>query len=316
MYYPYFRGKQYELITVRESAELLATSGFVPIIEPVKESLSGLKRALDAILEFNGNAILVINPSYGDHTFDTNAIEEFFSTEFKDQHNIAIGVLLTDETSVEFAREMCEQHTVKPVALIHAGFKEARALAENLGNHLTKVTHIFLEDDCGKLYRKHFKGAQRILLTDGFERRTNRKHPPVEFFSELHATFDDEGMDGYGDFLIVGNDYSETGGPAYTIAIHITFIDSDNDDAMYIHHFISDRQDTPTDPAGKFAEAISKLVAEVESPNNQILKTSAISEFIDLHKRGHYPGLGYVKKLSMIHHIETIADYFEKHGIG
>ena len=123
-------------------------------------------------------------------------------------------------------------------------------------------------------------------------------------------------MDGYGDFLIVGNDYSESGGPAYTVAIHITFIDPDNDDAMFIHHFISDRQDTPTDPAGKFAEAVNKLVAEVELPNSHILKTSAINEFIDLHKRGHYPGLGYVKKLSMKHHIETIADYFKTQSDG
>jgi hypothetical protein len=33
-------------------------------------------------------------------------------------------------------------------------------------------------------------------------------------------------MDGFGDFLIVGDDYSESGGPAYAIAIHLTFITS------------------------------------------------------------------------------------------
>ena len=30
-------------------------------------------------------------------------------------------------------------------------------------------------------------------------------------------------MDGFGDFLIVGDDYSDTGGPAYAVAIHLTF---------------------------------------------------------------------------------------------
>jgi hypothetical protein len=29
-----------------------------------------------------------------------------------------------------------------------------------------------------------------------------------------------------------------------------------------------------------------------------------------LHADGHFPGLGYVKKLSMSHHIETLAHYF------
>ena len=33
MYYPYFRGKQFELIAIRESATLLADSSFVPIVE-------------------------------------------------------------------------------------------------------------------------------------------------------------------------------------------------------------------------------------------------------------------------------------------
>jgi hypothetical protein len=45
---------------------------------------------------------------------------------------------------------------------------------------------------------------------------------------------------------------------------------------------------------------------------SKILETSAVKEFRDLHRQGHFPGLGYVKKLSMNHHIETLADYFEK----
>ena len=49
MYHPYFRGKQFELITIRETAETLAKSGFVPIIEPVKEAFGGLQRTLKSV---------------------------------------------------------------------------------------------------------------------------------------------------------------------------------------------------------------------------------------------------------------------------
>jgi len=35
----------------------------------------------------------------------------------------------------------------------------------------------------------------------------------------------------------------------------------------------------------------------------------AVNEFRQLHANGHFPGLGYVKKLSMKHHIETLADF-------
>lgn len=314
MYFPYFRGKQNELITVRENARLIAQANFVPIIEPVKESLNGLKRALDALNNEGAQAVVVVNPHHGDHVEDTQEIELLFTNELADHPNIAIGIILTDEITVTTAAELCEAHNSKAITLIHAGFTEARALVERLGTQATEIRHAFLENYCGKLYRKHFNNTQRILLRDGFKRRINREHPSVEFFSDLHATYEEERMDGFGDFLIVGNEFTETGGPAYAIAIHLTFIDSEKDDEMHIHHFISIRQDTPTDPAGKFAEALDKLVEEVERPNSMILRTSAVDEFIQLHERGHFPGLGYVKKLSMQHHIETLAEYFQREG--
>jgi len=116
-------------------------------------------------------------------------------------------------------------------------------------------------------------------------------------------------MDGFGDFLIVGDDYSEGGGPAYAIAIHLTFIDSDKDNVMYIYHFVSTTKDTPTDPAGKFGQALAKLIAKLDSGNSKLTETEAIQEFRDLHAKGHFPGLGHVKKLSMKHHIETLAEF-------
>ena len=79
MYRPYFRGKQFELITIRESAGLLARSGFVPIIEPVKESLNGLARALSAICEAGGQAIVIVNPLHGDHAGGGSGISRAMS---------------------------------------------------------------------------------------------------------------------------------------------------------------------------------------------------------------------------------------------
>ena len=117
-------------------------------------------------------------------------------------------------------------------------------------------------------------------------------------------------MNGFGDFLIVGDEFSESGGPAYAVAIHLTFIDSDKDDAMFIYHFKSKRQDTPTDPAGKFAEALDAMIKKLNEPGSKVFESAAVAEFRELHAEKHYPGLGYIKKLSMKHHIETLADYF------
>ena len=310
MYHPYFRGKQFELITVRESSAILATADFVPIIEPVKESLNGLQRTVQAVCDAEGSAMVVVNPYHGDHAEDGEGISALLGDVFGACNNIAAAILLKKDMTVAQAMAVYQQHAEHDRVMIHAGFVDGKGLADVLGDDLTTIKHVFFES-CGLLYRKHFQGATRILLKDGFERRRNRDYPDVELFSDLHVTYQDQGGDGFGDFLTVGDDYSDTGGPAYAVAIHLTFIDPTKDDAMFIYHFVSKTQDTPADPAGKFGEALDLLMHKLGQANNHLFESSAIQEFRDLAARGHFPGLGYIKKLSMKHHIETLANFFE-----
>ncbi len=314
MYHPYFRGKQYELITIRETASILAQSNFLPIIEPVRQSLGALERALLAVRKANGSAVVVVNPFHGDHANQGSGISEFLANGCSDYEGISAGILLTEEMTVAAIADLCSTHSAHPLSLIHAGFTDSGSLTSVLGASLNGMRHIFLDELSGKLYRRHFSAGTRVLLKDGFKKRRNRDHPQVELFSDLHITYTDEGMNGFGDFLIVGDEYADSGGPAYAVAIHLTFIDPSKDNAMYIYHFVSDRQDTPTDPAGKFREALTKLMRKLNSPNHHLFETTAIRELRDLSHRGHFPGLGYLKKLSMTHHIETLAAYFQTHG--
>jgi len=312
VYHPYFRGKQYDLITVRELAPLLSKADFRPIIEPVRESLSSLQKALDAVVALGGSAIVIVNPYHGDLSGTAQSLTDLLKNEF-DNPGVSAGILLREDMNLRQIMSCLETHKDHTAVFIHAGFTEPKALSEKLGPLSNENCHIFVDRLCGKLYQRHFKGAERVLLRDGFVRRKrNSDYPRLEFFSDLHATYSDEGMDGFGDFLIVGDDYSESGGPAYAVAIHLTFIDPDQDDAMYIYHFISKRQSTPTDPAGKFAEALDEMMRVLDSPKSKVLETDAVKEFRMLHEQGHFPGLGYLKKLSMSHHIETLADYFNK----
>lgn len=310
MYHPYFRGKQFELITIREMAPLMAASGFVPIIEPVREALKGLERALTEICNAEGKAIVIINPFHGDHAEDGGSITALLEESFIGKGGIMAGILLRNDMGIDEAMACYEKHKAHSPSFIHAGFTEAKTLAEELGDSLANTSHVFFEKHCHKLYRKHFKSAaKRVLLRDGFERRRNADHPAVELFSDLHVTYEEEDMDGFGDFLIVGDEYTEGGGPAYAVAIHLTFIDPDADEVMYIYHFVSTTKDTPTDPAGKFAQALDKLIKKLDGGNSHLFDSTAIRAFRDLHNKGHFPGLGSVKKLSMNHHIETLANF-------
>ena len=75
-----------------------------------------------------------------------------------------------------------------------------------------------------------------------------------------------------------------------------------------IRHFVSDDNEDITDPANKFYQAVRKLV---EWNKTQNLKTIGIKEFEKICKEQSYPGLGVVKKLSLMHHLELIGDYLD-----
>lgn len=315
LYYPYFRGKQYELITLREMASALALSKkIIPIIEPVKENHAGLQKCIHHLKEENLPFIMIINPKYGDFKNDnTLLVEEILKKELKDYDNFQVGYIVNSESDLIDISSTLLQVPAKQLALIHYGYPDGSALASHLkAKAINIATHVFIDGRSGgKLYQKHFKGSGTpILVRDGFKKLKNADYPDDEHFSELQVVYEDEGVKGFGDFLTVGDDYTESGGPAYAIAIHLTYFRKDQ--VMNIKHFKSIRTDSPVDPAGKFLEALQRLADEVKSPDSLVSKTNSVEEFLQLYDDGHFPGLGYVKKLSMKHHIELMLGFLEQ----
>lgn len=309
MYFPYFRGKQYELITIRDNASMIKESGIIPIIEPVKENLSSLKKAISELTKVDGKYILIVNPKYGDLKNNPNPLfEELIENDSGKSENPILGYIVDNRSNLLDIEDFLKEHDEYEIAIIHYGFPKSKDLATSLRPFSSVKKHIFIDDYSGKLYQSHFDSSERILIRDGFQLRRNIEHPDDEHFSDLHITYKLEGMTGFGDFLIVGDDYMETGGPAYTVAIHLTYLNDEKD--MYIWHFLSDSTDSPVDPAGKFLEAIGKLIAKIDE-DASAFNSKACGEFRELYNRKHYPGLGYIKKLSMQHHIELLSDYLK-----
>ena len=310
MYHPYLRGKQNELILLRENAKLLSDAGMIPIIEPVKKNLAPLEKAIESLAKENVPFILIVNPRNGDFKNDSLPLfSDLIDTTLKDYEQFCLGYIVDAQSSLIDVKSFLDDNTNRSIAFIHNGYPKAKELGLLVNQFDNVKKHIFLDDQI--LYRRQFSkdGVKKVLVKDGFQKNRNKDYSEVEIFSELHLTYNELGMDGFGDFLIVGDEYSESGGPAYAVAIHLTYLNED--EVMYIRHFVSDRNDTPTDPAGKFAEALSKLVVRVEQ-DELIYKSEAYKQYKDFHDRGHFPGLGYVKKLSMQHHIETLAKFLSE----
>ena len=308
LYYPIFRGKQYELIALRESAELIAESNILPIIEPVRSNLSTLKRCLDDLRLCSVPVSIIATPTVGDFVHDSSNLITFLKSKKRSYPEMIAGVVVNSQTSVAMLNQFKDYG---PLLLLHAS-QVKKDLLRSVLNLGPDTLHVFDENRCGKLYQKNFKSehSNRILVRDGFIQQRNADYPEQEHFSDLHATYIDEGVQGFSDYLTVGAGYSEAGGPAYAIAIHLTYIDEDND--MQICHFLSKRRDSPVDPAGKFMEALSSLETALEQERYPIFESAAVLEFRELYNRGHFPGLGYVKKLSMQHHLEVIADFLSE----
>lgn len=66
MYFPYFRGRQYDLLALKELVQMnLISSKVIPVIEPVKISPT-LKSTQKAFEDANASIALILNLDVGD----------------------------------------------------------------------------------------------------------------------------------------------------------------------------------------------------------------------------------------------------------
>ncbi len=309
MYHPYFRGKQFELKAIREAAPLLAKHNFVPVIEPVKKDLGPIKRTLDEVSKAKGKAVLIVNPFVGELSNDGSSVENLLDAHLDDWPGISVGIHLSAEMTVAETVRFYESLDREPeeITLVHAGLTDATQLSSSLGDAAQAMRHVFVDRKCGRRYRDLFQSERMVLLRDGFNRCNNADYGASEMFSDLHTTYRAEGVTGFGDFLTQGDYFPKGGGLPYAVAIHLTYFDPKQHDNMYVAHFISDSNLTQADPAGKFAEAVAKLSREVEKSGSLILRTDGVEKFLECHREQRNPGLGYAKKLSLFHHMETFA---------
>lgn len=308
MYFPYFRGKQYELVLLRDIASNLARWNFTPVLEPVRDTLAPLQRTITSLMESDCEFVIIANPSVGAFKNSPHRLYKEILPDLLggyDKHHI--GFIVNDEKhTVETIRLSGYQEA--SIALIHNKQSDAKRLLNELERKKIEPNiNIFNIKSTSKLYRRNFPKKSSVTIEDCFVSRNNREYPPAEHFSDLYLTYEEEHAAAFGDFLTVSGEFTEGGGPAYAVAIHLTYQNTESDNSIFIKHYVSDETGTPTNPAGKFLEALKKLVADVNHPRTLIHRTSAVEEFLKLYENGHFPGLGYVKKLSMQHHLELYA---------
>ena len=77
MYYPYLRGRQFELIALREFAQdHKDNTSIIPIIEPVKKTFNSIKIALKIFDENNQKFAIILNPQVGEIENNNQIVDE------------------------------------------------------------------------------------------------------------------------------------------------------------------------------------------------------------------------------------------------
>lgn len=308
MYFPIIRGKQYDLLALRDvSAKLAAQDDIVPIIEPCKTNGS-VKLSFSGYVAANMRFGVVINPCVGD--LDSQDVEDDIIDYCLDEYdNYYIAINIDERTQKSFLEDTCKKYEGLSFIAVYYG-----APQKEVENFLLSTSsfdfHLFRHGKTPTPFRAKFPVSKKGIIEDHFNRQErNADYEDEEFFSDAHLRVPNEEYHNFGDYSVVGAGYSDGGGAAYAVALHHVYAKADEKNALYIRHYVSDSNDTPTDPGGKFLEALDKLVADLNILGHANL-TDTCDEYRDLHVRQHFPGLGYAKKLGMTHHLEIMMKMF------
>lgn len=316
MYFPILRGRQYELIALRELVENKELSKkIIPIVEPVRLS-STLLSTIDAFNNAKSDIGVVLNPQVGNFFEEIRNSKDSYRERFFEQlkSDKVIQTVYLNEQCLETIQWYGDKVSITNPIMICGNLDAIPIYDEMIKNYLPR--YALIPDESA--YRRRIR-SHRVLLADRFnklDRNVDYAKQCDEPFSEDHLYFKEDGYVGFSDYSIIGNEYYEKGFAPYAVTIHIVYFsknfiaNGDEVHSLRIKHFVSDTNEDIQDPAAKFEEALGKLVEWCET--SQHIKTAAIETFCAMHKSKRYPGLGTVKKLSIMHHLQLMSMYLDK----
>ena len=305
MYFPLLRGKQYELVALKEFAETHPANPWLcPIIEPVRVLSDALVRAAEVLSKNGIRYSVVLNPEKGDYAIDTNRFEVAAFLQKFDSFTIKpIPAFFADGKSV-IIRQIIEEYALQDVMVIYEdAFDMENAEDDALCNH-GAVSYIL----CGSVdSRSNVRylmrtGKQIIRLDDNFVvRKPNTAYRGIDEdpYTEEPFYYRDDHFYGFSDYCVLPKAFIEGGTTPTAVAIHMTY--RKREDAIWVRHFVSDEKCDTSNIRKKFEDAVCKLVAFYKTVD----PTDAVSWLIN--NSAKYPGLGVLKKITMKNHIELVT---------
>ena len=304
MYYPYLRGRQFELLALRNFTETLTGhSKIFPIIEPVRENKNSLKKAICTMTEKGMKYGIILNPEYGDCAGEF--LDFSNETDFPEASKWSPSFIL-NKNNISLIEESINKNEYKDVILILP--KGSSIDEDHLINLISNkaISKVLTDKDRRRITRATRKYNKELIeLDDKFiAQPTNQSYINIDedLFSEEFAYFKDEGYAGFADYTILPNEFREGGTLPKVVVIHLSY--KKTDDQIFVKHFCSNsNQEDRSNIQGKFAEAAHKAILffsqiNYNSPAIDYLKGNIVS--------GTFQGLGVLKKISILHHLDLL----------
>ena len=268
MYFPYLRGRQFELIALRELLEGKRISEkVIPIIEPVKPS-STLLKTLETFVKNDREIAVVFNPTVGDFAKKLKEMREEDSkvaNELYDlltQNDKVIKSYIMDRGILS---EIKSEASKNKYLIINLNRDCLDDFLDAYEDTLPRFT--LIPDD--RAFRRVIPDS-KVLFEDNFNKQSRNIDyidNQDEFFSDSHLYYQNENYVGFADYSVVGEEFNESGFAPVAVAIHVVYFDKKKE--LRIHHFVSDSNEGIEDPGGKFGEALEKLVYWCDENNVQ-----------------------------------------------
>lgn len=316
MYFPYLRGRQYELLALRKLAvNKLLGEKIIPIIEPVKLSPTLVNTMADFI-KASHHLSVIRNPVVGTFLSDLQDVQEKtkkadYKQRFAEQYEneLIIKSLIIQSNAQSLLMHWDKQGINKKDLLVINTDRDYLDLYESAFGEVIPRFVLMPDESIFRRKVRHHK----VLLDDKFEkqeRNADYLDNGDEFFSDDHLYYKEDGFVGFSDYSVVGNEYLEAGFAPYAVAIHIVYFG--NNGSLRIKHFVSNSNEDITNPALKFYEAVSKLAKWYNTEPRPVKLTEGLKIFLQHYEQQTYPGLGTVKKLSIMHHLELMGKYLSE----
>lgn len=303
MYCPYLRGRQNEILALYDlvSNDLMSNT-IIPIIEPIKIT-STLIKMLKIFCEKKRDIMLIINPEVGEVEYKDILNGEIYNL-IKNDNIIKTIIINSNAKKVLSSDNKNNLMTIGRVATINKA-KDTGDIFQSVNDKYNLIINIFPDEN---YYTRQFKTFKNnCMLADRFNRlnrNVDYKDNADEFFSDDHLYYNDYKYIGFSDYSIIGQDFIESGFAPFAIAVHLVYFDDGMN--LRIHHFVSKSNEDSQNPAKKFGECLHNIFDEstIKFDNTFGYKTLR-----DCYNNGTYPGLGIIKKLSIMHHIESMSKF-------